>query len=244
MIFQIPNSYNFFYNFNTVNDRPPFLYSLLNSLINYGKIKQDRISVYELAEKGREKVFNFNYPLTEKINKKDFEIMILNKFMNRRIGYETFTSWQIQLSVKMNEIMPIYNLLFDSLDGWDLFNDGEITKRKSNTDNSAENTANTKSTTTNHNIEDRRNSDTPQNYIEDVKNGNYVSKYQYNTTDTEVNDTSSSDGKSKSNSLTDEIIERTPADKISIYKEFLEARENIYTMIFNDLDSLFYKLID
>ena len=35
----------------------------------------------------------------------------------------------------------------------------------------------------------------------------------------------------------------TEKDKIKIYKEFLENRQSIYTMIFNDLETLFYGLL-
>ena len=33
------------------------------------------------------------------------------------------------------------------------------------------------------------------------------------------------------------------SDKINIYKQFLESKNNIYSMIFKDLDSLFYQLV-
>ena len=42
---------------------------------------------------------------------------------------------------------------------------------------------------------------------------------------------------------TSETIKRTPSDKIYIYKEFLNNKQNIYTMIFKDLESLFYQLV-
>ena len=41
-----------------------------------------------------------------------------------------------------------------------------------------------------------------------------------------------------------ETITRSPSDKIKIYQEFLAARQNLYTMIFKDLDSLFYQVIN
>ncbi len=55
--------------------------------------------------------------------------MILNKFLTRRIGFDTVTAFKIQLNVKMNEIMPKFNKLFNSLENWDIFNDGEIIER-------------------------------------------------------------------------------------------------------------------
>ena len=66
--------------------------------------------------------------------------------------------------------------------------------------------------------------------------------------DTDVNNsggTSTTNGSANStdNNITNEKITRTPADKISIYKDFIESKNNIYTMIFKDLDCLFYQLV-
>ena len=109
--------------FHNINTEPPTLYSLMNSIVNYNNPNPVKIS--ELSKNARTTIFNFDYPLSSNVTKEEFEVMILNKFMQRRIGYQTFTSWQLQLNVKLNEIMPLYNKLFDSLEGWDLFNDGE-----------------------------------------------------------------------------------------------------------------------
>ena len=40
-----------------------------------------------------------------------------------------------------------------------------------------------------------------------------------------------------------ETITRTPADKIAILKEMQENIKSIYTMIFKDLECLFYQLV-
>ena len=47
--------------------------------------------------------------------------------MMRRIGQETFTAFQIQLNAKLNEIMPYYNMMIDSIDGLDIIK--EITSK-------------------------------------------------------------------------------------------------------------------
>ena len=48
---------------------------------------------------------------------------------------------------------------------------------------------------------------------------------------------------STNNNTTSEAITRSPADKMMLYSEFLKNRQNIYTMIFKDLDPLFYQII-
>lgn len=216
-----------------LDERPPRLYDLLESLVNYGKT--DKTKIKNLAKESRNYIFDFDYPLSDKVNKENFEIMILNHFLLRRIGFETFTSFQIQLNVKLNEIMPLYNKMFDVLDEWNIFNDGELVERNVK----SENTLNNSSETTGKNIEDLRYSDTPQNQLENLKDGSYVTDANYNQRNSENKDKS----ESKGNSSSDETIKRSPADKISIYKEFQENLNNIYSMIFKDLECLFYQLV-
>lgn len=215
------------------HDEPPTIYALLNAYVNFSN--EEPVKIVDLARTGRVMFFDFEYPLAEGINKADFETMILNHFLMRRIGYETVTAFKIALNVKMNEIMPMYNKLFEAIENWQIFNDGETTSRITN-DNR---TSNSTTSTTSNNTSDRRFSDTPQNKISEVQNGEYVSDYNYD------HDTGSATGESEitDETSTNETITRTPSDKIKIYKEFLKNRQNIYTMIFKDLDSLFYQII-
>ena len=204
---------------------PPTLYRLLNSLVNYDEEEQTKIK--DLAAAGREEIFDFDYPLSENVDKEDFEVLILNHFLMRRIGYDTLNAFKIALNVKLNEIMPIYNKMFDMLEGWDIFNDGErVMESGTNSLNNITNTSN---------ISDRRYSDTPQQQLTNVQNGTYITDYNY---DTDTGSVSSS-----SAGLDSRTITRTPSDKMKLYKEFIENKKSIYTMIFKDLDVLFYGLV-
>ena len=218
-------------------DLPPTLKSLMNSICNYGK--EEKTNIYNLAKGSRETIFNFDYPLSDKVNRENFEIMILNHYIHRRIGFDTPTEFRIALNVKLNEIMPRYNKLFDMLDGWDLYNGGEVTTRVQ-TDNGT-NTLNNTVNANNTNISDRRNSNVPQNELEDVQNGSYMTDYNYDT-NTDSNTTVTNSSGNNSNTTNEEIT-RSPSDKIRIYKEFMENVNNIYSLIFKDLDSLFYGLV-
>ena len=218
-------------------DLPPTLKSLMNSICNYGK--EEKTNIFNLAKGSRETIFNFDYPLSDKVNREDFEIMILNHFIHRRIGFDTPTEFRIALNVKLNEIMPRYNKLFDMLDGWDLYSAGEVTTRVQ-TDNGS-NTLNNTTANNSSSTSDRRNSQMPQNEIEDVRDGNYMTDYNYDTNIDSGTVTSNSNGTSAN--TTNETITRSPSDKIRIYKEFMENIDNIYSLIFKDLDSLFYGLV-
>lgn len=316
-----------------VCEKPPTLYSLLESIVNYGK--DDKTKIKDLAKEGRSTIFDFEYPLTSNINKENFECMILNHFIMRRIGFQTPTAFKIQLNVKLNEIMPMYNKMFDMIEGWDIFKDGEnITRNVSDTRNkqntieteknssssdnkqstttdrdttqstktdeitetnniegssTSQNSLNNSSTTTSQSIQDKRHSDTPQNEISDVQNGTYVSDYSYNTENNTASDSSQSTGSSSSSNESEETkeknttttenetkngsttiaesktntegstintvesgtdrgtitetIAKSPADKMRLYKEFIENRQSIYSLIFKELECLFLQII-
>lgn len=214
-------------------DIPPTLYALCNSMANFGKIEKTKIK--DLADATHSKIFDFDYPLSSKVNKDDFEKIIINHFLMRRIGFETFTAFQIQLMTKLNEIMPEYNVLFDSLIGWDLFKDGEeVSTIASDISQSETQTTDSTSATS-----DRRYSDTPQNRLGDVRDGSYVTEYNYDQNSRNANVDSETSG---SNNRT-ETIKRSPSDKIRAYSEFKNNINHIYSLIFKELEDLFFQLV-
>ena len=246
----IDNGYPLIYPFLPRNcDKPPTIYSILESIVNYGT--DDKTKIKDLAKVGRTKIFDFDYPLSDKISKEDFECMILNHYLTRRIGFDTPTLFKIQLNVKLNEIMPMYNKMFDSIDGWDIFKDGEKSTRYGTDNREINSTSNTENTLHNksnsENISDRRYSDTPQNELQNIRDGKYVTEYNYDTNNAE--DTSDSNGTSQNTLNTNddntynEIIEKTNANKIEILKQMQQEIKSIYSLIFKDLDDLFYSII-
>jgi len=232
----------------TMINLPPTVYSLLESIVNYGKDEKTKIS--NLAKEGRSTFFDFEYPLTNNITKEQFETMILNKFIMRRIGYDTLTAFKLQLNVKLNSIMPIYNKMFDALENWNIFESGEVTTEtgtdERQTTNTTQNTLSNSSTTQSSSTSDRRNSELPQDQLENLRDGSYVGNYNYDTDTSNGSDSSTSNGSATSNGTDNneytKEIRRSPADKIAIMKEMQTNINNIYEMIFKDLDSLFYQL--
>ena len=232
--------------FTPTDNRPPSIYNILNSMANFGVSDDKQIPVNKLAENCHSKIFDFSYPLTNNISKDTFEILILNKFLMRRIGFETFTAFKIQLNVKLNEIMPKYNKLFDALTNWDIFNDGESIERQGEDKTITDNTNELSNTSINNteNISDRRNSNTPQNQLQNVRDGSYVTSYNYDTDNVKSNDSSNSKGTSNTKNDNNywETIKHSPSDKIKIFQEMQENINSIYTLIFNDLEDLFYSM--
>lgn len=245
-----------FYPFLQPNcSKPPTLYSILNSIVNGDKEEEDYTKIKDLAKEGRTTIFNFDYPLSQYLDKEKFETMILNHYLQRRIGFETVTAFRIQLNVKLNEIMPLYNKMFNALENWEIFNDGEVTNRTGTDNTTSQNTNNTSNTLENtsitrtEDISDRRNSELPQNQLEDLRNGSYVTNYSYDTNTNTGNDNSQSKGTSQAinqgtdNKTYNETVTRTPADKIAILKEMQENIKSIYSLIYKELDCLFYSLV-
>lgn len=263
--------------FNDINItyKPTTVYSMLESICNFGKDETERTKLYDLAKVGRAKIFDFDYTLTENISKEEFETNILNHFMTRRIGFETIASFKLHLRNKIFEIMPKYNKMFDAFDEWDLFNDGEvIIKTNSGTDtlkntgtetikNSGTDTVkNTGTETLNNtgtNTIDKKNSDMPQSNLENVQNADYLTEYNINTEtlNTQNQNTLNTQNQrtldTQNKNILDtqnqrtlnltENITKTEKNKTKIYQEFQENVLNIYTMIYKDLECLFYQLI-
>lgn len=221
----IPN-YDFF--------RPPLLYDLMNSMTNFGADEQT--SIKDLARASSSQIFNFDYPLSTNVNKEDFETMILNHFIDRRIGFETYTLFHIKLETKMNEIMSYYNKIFDSFDNWNLFTDGgNITKNS--TDNRS---TTTQQSSTTQGISDRRRSDMPQNNLTEIQNGQYLTDYSYDA----ISGTDASSSNGTDSNAYHETTVTDVSNKIEVYERFIENRNKTMTMIFDDLESLFYGLLN
>ena len=217
-------------------NKPPTIYSLLESIVNFEN--DTPVKTSELAKNGRDKIFDFDYPLTEHITKEDFEVMILNNYMMRRIGYETPTAFKIALNVKLNSIMPIYNKMFDSLENWNLFNDGENITRTVTRGENYTTTSNSSINSTTR--DDNRYSDTPQGRLNDIEAGTYMTDYTLNQNTS--NSTGNSTDTNNKNGNETENITRTPGDKLELYKEFQNNIKSIYGLIFDELDDLFYSL--
>ena len=207
-----------------MNTMPPTLKDIMNSMVNFNN--PNPVKYKNLAKECHEEIFDFDYPLSAEINKNDFEIQILNHFMLRRIGFETFTAFQIYLENKLNEIMPYYNILFDSLSNFNLFNDGEKIIRTEIEDS--------QSSSDGTNESDRRFNEYPQNRLNDIKLGSYVTTQNY--------DTNKVENSANANRNLREETSRSPVDKMYLYEKYLNTKKSIMSKIYKDLEDLFYQL--
>ena len=204
----------------SINDEPPKLVDLMESKINYEN--PNPVDVDKLPQAFRSYMFDFNYPLDSKY-KVDFETTFLEHYMFRRIGYETYTAFKINLKVKLKSIMPKYNKMLGEYENLNFLGEKEIHTRTE-----AENGTSSGGTTN-----DNRYSQLPQNEIEDVKDGTYLTDYTYNV--------GTSIGSANRN--VNENIQITRADDLDEYKKFLDYANNVYEDIFKECDSLFFSVV-
>lgn len=213
-------------------DLPPTLYSFMESIVNFDN--PDPVKIKDLAGASRNKIFNFDYPINDEI-KEYFEKLFLNHFMFRRINFDTFTSFQIHLSVKLNEIMPKY---LKMLEGFNLLNfDGNVETHTKVSTNNGE--INSNSTSTDSTETENKYSDTPQGQLNLVKDGTYLTDYTLNNS----NGTGTNNSHSTNSNTNNENITIKKADEIDEYMKYLKTANNIYSMLFDECNDLFYGII-
>lgn len=227
---------SFFMPFNSpICDKPPTVYSVLNAIVNGDKDDEDDYTkIKDLAKYGRNKIFDFDYPLTNTMTREYFECMILNHYMTRRIGFDTVTNFKLHLNVKLNAIMPKYNVLFDNYAN--IINGSTITKQGQENANTNQESSNENKTT---NTTDNKYSDTPQGQINDVQDETYLTDYTLTNSDVESNGSSSSSGQNE-REYQETIIEKNINEN---YLKIQERMMSVFDMIFKELDSLFFSIV-
>lgn len=203
------------------------------------------ISTSSVIEYAREKIFDFDYEIFDVNYRKILETKILRHYFLYEIGLETYELWKFQLENKFNEIMPYYNQLYiTQLNKFDYFNNTNLTttsnrKIKENdindsTENGTNNTSNTensksvqnnsgsstsKSNGTNESSTKRGYSDTPQGYMTNVEDANYLTNFTSENGDT-TSDVTANDNFSNNSDITNNknsnILNSTNNKKINI----------------------------
>lgn len=184
--------------------------------------------VNDIVKAAAPKIFNFSYPIFDESYKQALETKILKHFYTREIGVETYGLWKLRLDIKMNEIMPYYNQLYNSaLLKFNPFYDVDLTtdrkgkkdenrdttsQDKTNISNTSNTTskANTKGTVDTNSEDDTTTldnkwdyySDTPQGDINGITNKKYLTNARNNTDDTSVHDVATGHTSSNSDTTT------------------------------------------
>lgn len=219
-----------FFDALTLNDEPPTLYSLMESYINYGKEESEKVKIIDLPSAFKDYLFDFNYPLDDSL-KPSFEENFLNHYMMRRIGFETYLSFKIHLKDKLNIIMPKYNKMLLEYANIDFKGIKEIHSK------SYRKSIDEETSGTSNNTVDNRFSSLPQDEIEDIKNGTYLTDYTYNQSSGRLGGTLSND---ENYTETLEIDKGDPTDE---YIKLQDKISNIYDLIYRELNCLFFQVV-
>lgn len=224
----IINKYPYFENYLPSN-KPPTLYAIMNSMVNFGKEKSEQVKISELPAEAREMIFDFNYPyptietFPNSLPKEMFEELILTHFIDRRIGFETVTAFKLHLMSKLYEVIPSYMYFLSNCYDEDVTTifGNEIIKRTYSEETSGENSASTVD----------KFSDTPQGQLNHVDEDTYLTDYR---------DVSGSGEESGSKEFTEEVSRTTP---LEIYTMLLNSKNrNVFTNLLNEFEDLFYQL--
>ena len=233
---------------------------------------QGQLSVEEIIADSRAKVFNFPYPIFDEDYRPILEHKILRHFYTREIGQETVGLWKLELSKKMNDIMPYYNQLYESTkleienpltdvnytkSGSESLSTSESTSSSLSTSESGSNSAEEYNSLTPNTYEWNLHQETPQNGLSGVENMEYLTtadKVTRGGRDDMVDRThnrSASIGASAGQTSRLGLDTKGYLEKISGYRnnnpskllqDYRETFLNIDLMIIGELEKLFMQL--
>nr|DAR75383.1 MAG TPA: Lower collar protein [Caudoviricetes sp.] len=222
------------------------------------------LSVDEIISKSWDKIFTTKVKFFDEDYRKIICSKILKHFYLREIGAETFGIWQLWMNTKLEEIMPLYNQMYESCNlKFNPFFDVDLTrehKGKGNTVSNGDNrtvnntTVNANSVTQNNGVNRDLYSDTPQGALTGVENETYLTNARKNIDENTTNintNTNSVNNETNTNkteaNTTDEYIEtivgkQGSKDYSALLKEYRETFLNIDMMIIEEFNGLFLNL--
>lgn len=192
-------------------------------------------SVNQIIEASRNKIFDFDFPIFDESYRPVLETKILKRYYTREICCETVGRWKLFLDTRMNEIMPYFNLLYESANlKYNPFNDVDVTTTRSGVLTGEGNHSDTSSTNASESTSNNRNknssstvntdsdnwnlySDTPQGALNGVENSTYLTNATHDygeqsvvgTGSDVIADTGSSTSNSKTNASGDNNYNNT-----------------------------------
>lgn len=201
-------------------------------------------------------IFNFAWPIFDENYRLQLEKQILRHYYTREIGEETFGLWQLRLMDKLNLIMPKYNQLYESAKL--VFNplyDVDYTRHGSDetsTDSKGEfqSYQTDKATEEAESSTKNMHSDTPQNGLDSVESGEYLSdadigsgKSSTTNENIRAGNGSNSDNEIRNNHYSEVIQGKQGGVSSSrLLMEYRQTFLNIDMMVVNELSDLFMGL--
>lgn len=206
---------------------------------------------FEIVKHAYPRIF-LDFPIYDPNHREELCTKILLHYYMDEIGLETYALWKLQLNIRMREIMPFFNTLYEAMGYSDLFSNVNIgrkyTKRGTN-DTQSENMS---SAATRGNSQDKEHSldkysETPQGGLTGIESDKYLTNARITDNTRENTTATSTEGKANfsQNDLSSETYEERTSGKDGgkSYFELLEEyREKIITIdnqIIENLSNLF-----
>lgn len=214
---------------------------------------EDEENVADILEKSWNLVFNFDFPIYDEKHRQELCTKILLHYYFREIGMETIGAWRVKLQMKMNEIMPYYNKLYQVLDeNFSLAKTRESFRNLEHTGKNdftgSVNTTNTNTSNVN-NVDNTVNKflDTPQGGLDGILDTDYLTNATINDVNSTQSITNNSNGDTSTKNLNnDEYSDREHKygnfDLLENVEKYNAEKFNIDLAIINELNSLFMKL--
>jgi hypothetical protein len=215
--------------------------------------------VEDIIESSRSKIFDFPYEIFDEEYRPVLEHKILRHFYTREIGQETVGLFKLQLSQKMNDIMPYYNQLYRSaLIEIDPLTDVNYERSGSESVSTSESTLSSLSTSEMYSeSEFHSNSmwdmyqETPQNQLNGVNNLEYLTNATLDKDHGNSEGRHNNDILSTGRGITDRTDLKRYLEKFKGYRnnnpskllnDYRETFLNIDLMIIGELEKLFFQL--
>lgn len=226
---------------------------------------QDYNKIDQVIAGSLSSIFDFTFPIFDENYRTVLETKILRHYYTREIGLETVGLWKHFLNMRLNEIMPYYNKLYES----ELLEFNPLYNVKYDSSHQGSESGSNRDTDTgsmSEDISDSRNreneysdetldkfSDTPQGGLTGVINDNYLTTARKvesegtgseDETYTRDRDVTTSNTKNGTFSNTDAYLRHVEGNNgaksfSELLMQFRETFMNIDMMIINDLNDLF-----
>lgn len=222
---------------------------IIESLAN-----DNTLSIYEKIDKTLPLIFNFEYPIWSEDYRRTLERKIVMKYITKEICCETFGLWKLFLNQRLNEIMPLYNEMYEvSSKKFDIFVDIDNTENADNVGNTSANSisnnnATDKSDTTSNDTSNNKtlNSDLPQANYSNLDYGNSLTEFEGdNNVNTISNSNSQTSGTTENTSNSTnkytKIVNGLSGShtKTQLLVEYRNSLINIDKLIIDELYDLF-----
>lgn len=185
-------------------------------------------------------IFDFDFPIFKSDYKNVLATKILKHYYTREIGYETYGLWKFKLNVRLNEIMPYFNQLYEStLLEFNPLLDVDYTRKHEGERNKEEQG---KSEGTNNTINLSVYSDTPQGSVENLDNGSYMTSASKTTDSSKGNNTSENKLKDVDSFLETVKGKMGGSDYSEKLMKYRQTFLNIDMMVIEALSDLFINL--